>query len=156
MRPVDHLKHATWFSLLLATVLDLPTVAIAVLASLLIDIDHWLWSIWAFHHWSPLEAVRWHREGYEDRSYLIYHITCVFHTVEVLALLGAVAVVSPFARAVFLGFAFHVACDLVHDFILRPEERLDFRVKYRLAPFLPKLARGEIYIRPEARAAKRR
>ncbi|MFQ5893184.1 MAG: hypothetical protein ACE5H5_02620 [Nitrospinota bacterium] len=152
---MSHIKHATWFGLLLATVLDLPTVAIAVLSSLFIDIDHWLWSIWAFRHWSPFQALQWHRECYEDRSCLNYHITCVFHTLEVLALLGAVAFVSPVARAVFLGFTFHVACDLVHDFILHPEERLDFRVKYLLVPFLSKVARGEVFIQPEARAARR-
>lgn len=146
MRPVDHLKHSTWFSLLLALVFNLPTAAVAFFSSLLVDIDHWLWSIWAFGHWSPFKAIRWHQEAYEDKSCQNYHICCVFHTVEFLVVLGAVAIVSPFARGVFLGVLFHVTLDLVDHFFLCPGMVLAFRVKYLLAPFIPKLARGEVYL----------
>jgi hypothetical protein len=146
MRPVDHIKHSTWFGLVLAIVIDLPTAAVAFFSSLLVDIDHWLWSIWAFGHWSPFKAIRWHQETYEDKSCQNYHICCVFHTVEFLVVLGAVAIVSPFARGVFLGVLFHVTLDLVDHFFLCPGMVLAFRVKYLLAPFIPKLARGEVYL----------
>lgn len=152
MRPVNHLKHSTWFSLLLATVFDLPTVVVAFFSSLLIDIDHWLWSIWAFGHWSPLKAIRWHQEAYEDKSCQNYHICCVFHTVEFLVVLGAVAVVSPFAWGVFLGVLFHVTLDLVDHFFLCPGMVLAFRVKFLLTPFIPKLARGEVHVWSEETA----
>ncbi len=156
MMPVDHIKHSTWFSLLLATVFDLPTVAVAFLSSLLIDIDHWLWSIWAFGHWSPLEAIRWHRKALEDLSCLNYHICCVFHTMEFLVVLGAAATVYPLALGVFLGVLFHVLCDLVENVSLCPDIGLTFRVKYLLAPFIPKLARGEVYVRSEETAVRPR
>ncbi|MDA2932552.1 hypothetical protein MYX19_05300 [Nitrospinae bacterium AH-259-F20] len=146
MMPVDHLKHSTWFSLALAVVIDLPTAAIAFVSSLLVDIDHWLWNIWAFGHWSPFKAIRWHLEAYEDKSCQNYHTCCVFHTVEFLVVLGAVAIVSPFARGVFLGVLFHVLCDLVDHVFFSPDMALAFRVKYLLAPFIPKLARGEVYL----------
>jgi hypothetical protein len=156
MRPVDHLKHSTWFSLALATVMSWPSVAVVFLSSLLIDIDHWLWSIWALGHWNPLTAVRWHREKMADLSNLNYHICCVFHTLEFLSVLGAVAIFSPFARLVLLGFLFHMACDLFCDFILCQETSINFKVKYLLTPFLPKLARREIFARPAPTPAQRR
>ncbi len=137
MRPVDHLKHSTWFGLALAIVIDLPTAAVAFFSSLLVDIDHWFWSIWAFGHWSPFKAIRWHQEAYEDKSLQNYHICCVFHTVEFLVVLGAVAIVSPFALGVFLGVLFHVTLDLVDHFFLCPGMVLAFRVKYILTPFHP-------------------
>ncbi len=152
MMPVDHIKHSTWFGLALAVVIDLPTAAVAFFSSLLVDIDHWLWSIWAFGHWSPFKAFRWHLEAYEDKSSQNYHICCVFHTMEFLVVLGAVAIVSPFARGVFLGVLFHVTLDLVDHFFLCPGIVLAFRVKYLLAPFIPKLARGEVYVQSEETA----
>jgi hypothetical protein len=156
MMPVDHLKHSSWFSLVLVFFLDLPSVAVVFLSSLLIDVDHWLWSIWAFGHWSPLEAVRWHREKLEDLSCLNYHICCMFHTVEFLSILGAVAIFSPFARLVLLGFLFHVACDLLTDRNLCKDHRICFRIKYLLTPFLPKLAKREIFAKPAPTPAGRR
>lgn len=147
MMPVDHLKHSAWFSIVLAIFLDLPSVALVFLSSLLIDIDHWLWNIWAFGQWSPFKAVRWHLATIKDRSWVNYHICCIFHTFEFLSVLGAVAVFSPIARAVFIGFVFHVICDLFHDFFLLPENKNYFRVKYLLTPFLPKFARGDVNAR---------
>lgn len=156
MKPSDHLKHSTWFSLLLATVLDLPSVGVVFLSSLLIDADHWLWSIWALGHWNPLKAVRWHIEKQADLSSLNYHICCVFHTVEFLSVLGAVAIFSPLARLVLLGFLFHVACDLFNDRTFYREVSIGFKTKYLLTPFLPKLARREIFARPAPTPARRR
>lgn len=156
MMPVDHLKHSGWFSLALAPFLGLASAAVVFLSSLIIDADHWLWSVWAFGHWSPLEAVRWHREKLQDLSCRNYHICCVFHTVEFLSILGAVALFSPFARLVLVGFLFHIACDLISDLRLDRESRIGFRVKYLLTPFLPKLARREIFAEPAPTRARRR
>lgn len=156
MMPVDHLKHSSWFSLALLAVLDFPTVAVVFLSSLLIDIDHYLWSIWAFGHWSPLKAVKWHREKLQDLSCLNYHICCVFHTVEFLSVLAAVAIFSPFARAVLLGFLFHIACDLISDLRLSAETHLSFKVKYILTAFVPKVARGEVFASPAPTAISKK
>ncbi len=155
MMPLDHIKHSSWFSLVLWAVAGLPTAAVAFVSSLLIDIDHWLWSIWAFGHWSPFKAVRWHLSCLEDPSRK-YHTCCVFHTVEFLSALGAVALFSPFARAVFVGCLFHIALDLYYHFSSEPDRRVDLRVKYLLTPFLSKLARREVYVRTGAAAARRR
>lgn len=148
MMPVEHLKHSSWFSLLVAPIVGLPGAAVVFLSSLLIDADHWLWSIWALGHWNPLKAVRWHRRTLRDLSCLNYHICCVFHTVEFLSVLGAVAIFSPFARLVLLGMLFHVACDLLYDWKVSRKIQLNLKVKYLLTPFLPKLARGEIFAEP--------
>jgi hypothetical protein len=57
---------------------------------------------------------------------------------------------------VFLGVLFHVACDLVDHFFLYPEMVLAFRVKYLFIPFIPKLARGEVYVLGEETAVRPR
>jgi hypothetical protein len=151
-----HLAHSSWFSLLLWSLFGLPTAALAFVSSIMIDIDHWFWSIWAFRHWSPFRAARWHRQRLEDYSCSQYHLCCVFHTMEFIAVLAAATVLYPPFWPVLAGCLFHVILDLIDHRTWPEDRRIPFHIKYLFIPFLPKLARKEIYISSGSKRPKQK
>lgn len=116
MRPRDHVIYGTAGAALLYPFMG-KEAALFWAASIAIDIDHYIDYIWhnKFSDLSLKGMFEYHRlltKQWHDPAFLNIEI---FHTIEFMAPLLAAAywISSPALFAVWLGFIFHIALDMV-------------------------------------------
>ena len=93
-----------WFPLAISLII--------VFASVLIDVDHYLWYIVFSNDYSPRKAYKWFLE-HEQPTRLF----CVFHSPEFVfcVVFGAFFFGSVVLFAVLAGMIFHLCCDYAYD-----------------------------------------
>jgi hypothetical protein len=114
MRFVHHVVASTLASGLLIPILG-PMATVPWAASLVADVDHYLWYVWHYREGHPGRALDYFTHEGERPSGWAFP----FHHPLPLVLLLAGGVVVPLSGLLGLGLAFHLALDGLWD-LLRP------------------------------------
>ena len=129
MLPQTHLVLG--MVLVAVILLAFPSVGIVnatiiLAASILIDIDHYIYYVYKIKKLSPIKAYEWYRGHHKkckvipkEKKSEIHFGTCVFHGIEILILLFALGFfVSNIFYFILIGFTFHLIVDLSSEIIL--------------------------------------
>ncbi len=120
MKPRDHVILGSAASVALWFLWDIEAKELIIcfwLSSILIDIDHYLDYIYnnRFKDFSFKRMFAYHSLLYERRFDPAFLNLSVFHTVESMAALGALAFLTGSTALIYIwfGFLFHIACDTI-------------------------------------------
>ena len=125
MYPKHHILYGAIFSLLLLIFIpkiNLTGAIIIFLASVLIDVDHYLAYGLTKKDWNLKNAFNWfHEAGLKIRKLptkqqkKIFIAICAFHGIEILLILLALSLFHPFFLLILIGFSFHMFLDLLYE-----------------------------------------
>ena len=125
MLPKTHFLFGILLSFILVYFFDFSLVGgiIIVLATVLIDVDHYLYYVYLKKDWNLKNAFSWFVDQGKKLDPLtreqrneFYHGFCFLHGVEVLMVLYLLGIfISPYFLFVLFGFAFHLGLDLIHQ-----------------------------------------
>ncbi len=113
MLPKHHIILGFIFAFILYFYIGLIPSLIILLASVLIDVDHYLAYIVVKKDFNLKKAFTYFYEmGKKTRSKRLKHPLCILHTIEVLLVLGFISAYSNIVLFILSGFLFHSALDL--------------------------------------------
>src|SRR3989339_618988 len=93
---------------------------LVLVSGFLIDADHYIYYVFKYKNLNPLKANRL----FTDRK--LVGVFCVFHTVEVLAVVSVLALFTMSGRLLLLGLVVHHLMDFYHESKIN---RLDSKVR---------------------------
>jgi hypothetical protein len=114
MLPKTHLLLGTIFSVLIYFLFDLTLfqASLVLLASVFIDVDHYLFIIKRKNIWNLKKAYYWHK-GLPKNHKTIMH---VFHTLEFMILILIMSYFWNGFLFIFIGIFFHSILDILDLF----------------------------------------
>ncbi len=122
MYPKTHILLGGIFAILIYFILQLTIFQAIVifLASVLIDIDHYLYYVYRKKDFSLKNAYNWFLEGEkkfdklpENEKKKIFIGIYIFHGIEAIIILILLSYLSKFFLFVLIGFLFHQSFDLI-------------------------------------------
>lgn len=123
MLPIIHFLAGLLLSALLF-ILGIPTafILIILVASVLIDIDHYLLYTFIKKDINPFNAYKFYLvEGkkYRNKKKFQFAFLMIFHTIEFFLLLTVLSFFSEIALLIFIGCVFHMCIDLMEHIVTR-------------------------------------
>ena len=120
MMPKKHIRINLIISLILLFFIPPHYVLIIFLASVLIDVDHYLYyvfekkrfSLKSAYNWFKIEKAKFHDLSREEKKKHRYFIL-IFHGIESLLILYVLSLYIPILFYVFLGFLIHLIEDSI-------------------------------------------
>lgn len=123
MLPSKHIVFGFLFSLLILIIfpsIDFFAFLIIFLSSFLIDVDHYLYHIFAKRNFSLKKARGWFMEKHFESLKLskkdklkLRPAPCIFHGIEAIILLAILSFIHDFFTYVLIGFVFHQLLDFI-------------------------------------------
>lgn len=125
MNPISHLIFGTIFAFflyLIAPHIGILEALLILSASVLIDIDHYFYylykekeyNLWKLYLKLINKQKKFRQLSAEERE-KYYSGFFIFHGIEVLAILFLISYFFPLAIYIFIGFAFHLLLDYLHQ-----------------------------------------
>jgi hypothetical protein len=109
----DHIKYSFVLFLILVWFLKIKALYIFI-ASILIDLDHYLDFAIKNQNLSLSKMFKYHEELFEFIKNNPYFGISLFHTVEFMALLIILSIFNPFFSYILFGTIFHLLLDSIY------------------------------------------
>jgi len=134
MLPHKHLIYSSFLAAILFLIIPeigLMGFLLIVLASILLDVDHYIYYIYKKKNFNLIKSYRWFRAKNEKFKHLslkerrkVYRAFLFFHGLEIPAVLFIlIFLVSEYFSFIFIGASFHLILDYYDQWI--PGERKD-------------------------------
>src|SRR3990167_3639223 len=107
MLPLVHVISSTIFCLLLYPFIGLNAIIVWI-ASIFIDVDHYLWDIFTRKAWNLFKEYKKHKNNELAHYKYKFHI---FHLVELIIVLGILSFYNKIIFYIFIGMLFHYILD---------------------------------------------
>lgn len=111
MLPKTHIILGAIFSLLVYFIFNLSLYQVLIIfsASVLIDLDHFLFYVKRHRNTNLKKAYFWHKALPKDHKPMMH----IFHSLEFLIIIGILSIFYNFFLMLFIGFIFHSIFDLI-------------------------------------------
>lgn len=116
----------TWVHLLVSSLLALLLypffsfrVLLILVGGVLIDIDHYLWYIWKYKRFNPIETYKFYVKNMETNDFTnVYGILLIFHTIEFLLAMILLSFYNQLVLVFIIGLLSHYLLDAIFLYLV--------------------------------------